>query len=91
MGIKHSIPKEALDILNFFKQVRNLYTHGEGTINQIFLKKNKLSNKGQKKYLLGEKFQLTDEFLKDLEFVIKTIINRFDSRIIRIYPDLIYK
>ncbi len=90
LGIKLTVPKEAINLLNFFKQIRNLYSHGDGTINQIFLKRIYHANKKEKKYKLGEKFHLTDEFIKDLTLTIQFIITQFDSTIIKAFPDLLY-
>ncbi len=91
LGIKFSIPKDAIKLLNFFKQVRNLYTHGDGTINQIFLKRINQVNKKEQKYKLGEKLQLTDQIIKDLIIIIRFIITQFDSIIIKTFPELVYK
>ncbi len=91
LGIKLLIPKGAINLLNFFKQIRNLYIHGDGTINQIFLKRINQVNKKEKKYKLGEKFQLTDQIIEDLMFIIRFIITKFDSIIIKTFPELVYK
>ena len=91
LGVKHSMPKDLIDLLNFFKQIRNLYTHGDGTINQIFLKRIERLAKKKDVYRIGEKLQLTDELIEDLQQIIRGSIIQFDKSITKLYPELIYK
>ena len=91
LGIKHSIHKDFIDLLNFFKQIRNLYTHGDGIINQIFLKRIEPLIRKKDMYRTGEKIQLTDEVIDDLQHIIKSIIIQFDKSLTILYPELIYK
>jgi len=91
LGINHSIHKDHIDLLNFFKQIRNLYTHGDGSINQIFLKKIEPMLKNKDLYRINEKFQLTDEVIEDLHSIINSIIIQFDKTMTKLYPELIYK
>jgi len=91
LGIKHSIHKDLIDLLNFFKQIRNLYTHGDGSINQIFLKRIEPLIRKKDMYRIGEKLQLTDEVIEDLQHIIRLIIIQFDKFITILYPELIYK
>lgn len=91
LGINHLIHKDLINLLNFFKQIRNLYTHGNGTINQIFLKRIKPMLKNKDMYRKSEKFQLTDKLIEDLQHIIRLIIIQFDKSITKLYPELIYK
>lgn len=91
LGIKHSIHEDFIDLLNFFKQIRNLYTHGDGIINQIFLKRIEPLIRKKDMYRTGEKIQLTDEVIDDLQHIIKSIIIQFDKSLTILYPELIYK
>lgn len=91
LGIKHLIHKDLIDLLNFFKQIRNLYIHGDGTINQIFLKRIEPLMRKKDMYRIEEKFQLTDELIEDLLHIIRPVIIQFDKSIIKLYPELMYK
>lgn len=89
LGIKHSIPKTLIDVLDFFKQIRNLYTHGDGIINQIFLKR--IKQKKPETYKIGDKFPLTNKFLGDLGYVLDSTITIFDRSIVEQFPELLHK
>lgn len=91
LGINHSLQKKFINSLIFFKQIRNLYVHGDGTINQIFLKRIEPQFKQQGKYRIGEKFQLTNNLIDGLSETMLFISEQFDSSMIKIYPELIYK
>ena len=91
LGLKHSIKEDFINLLNFFKQIRNLYTHGDGTINQIFLKRTEHLGIKKEKYRKGEKVQLTDELVEDLQNIISSIIIQFDNSLTVLYPELLYK
>ncbi len=91
LGIQHSIEESDLKLLNFFKQIRNLYTHGDGTINQIFIKRIKNIIKDKNRYKKGEKFLLTDKLIKDLELIMKHILTKFDHSLITLFPELLYR
>ncbi len=91
LGVKHSIHEDLINLLNFFKQIRNLYTHGDGTINQIFLKRIEPLGIKKEKYRKGEKVQLTDELVEDLQNIIGSTIIQFDKSLTVLYPELLYK
>lgn len=91
LGIQHTIDESELKLLNFFKQIRNLYSHGDGTINQIFIKRIKNLIKDKNKYKKGVKFLLTDKLIQDLELIMKHILIKFDRSIITLFPELLYK
>ena len=57
LGVKYNISKDLIKLLNFFKQVRNIYAHGDGTITRIFMSKikNYISKSTMENYKLGNK------------------------------------
>ena len=59
LKINHQIGKDDIKKLNEFKQVRNLYTHGDGKINTLFLSKVRDSN-----FKLGEEMIVNTDQLQ---------------------------
>lgn len=88
LGIKHNIPDRAIDLLNYFKQIRNLFAHSDGTISQIFLSRIKHLGFKYKIYKLGEKFKLNEEIIYDINKLIHDIALIFDKSLIKAYPEL---
>ena len=87
LGIKHNIESRELDLLNLFKQFRNLYSHGDGIISYIFL--NKVQKIGKTKdFKLGEKLIVDDELIDDVRIIIFFIGSIFDKAFISSYPEL---
>jgi len=87
------ILKDLIKLLNFFKQVRNIYAHGDGTITRIFMNKikNYIPKNKMENYKLGNKFIIEDQFLRDVDYIFMEITAKFDKCFIKNYPDLIYK
>lgn len=91
LGIKHNISKDLIKQLNFFKQIRNIYAHGDGTITRIFI--NKINNFKSKdemdKYHLGNKFIVEDQDLRDVDDLFMWITSKFDNGLTKLYLDLL--
>jgi len=67
LGLNIEIEKIDVLILNGFKQIKNLYSHGDGTINSLFIKKIQnfgisFSDLGLDDMSLGEKIQIVSFF-----------------------------
>lgn len=84
LKIIHQIGKDDIIKLNEFKQVRNLYTHGDGKINTLFLSKVRDSN-----FKLGKEMIVnTDQLQIYLDLIFKILI-KFDKSLIKKCPELI--
>lgn len=90
-GIEISVKESTLDHLKLFKEVRNLYAHRNGIIDRLFLKKINPELNKDKKYKNGEIFALTEEFIKEVQMVIGNILRKFDMRLTKKYPEIIYE
>ncbi len=93
LSIKHNISEDLIRWLNFYKQIRNIYAHGDGTITRIFRSKIKkiISNINMNNFQLGNKFIVEDHVLTDLDFIFMSITAKFDQALLKIYPDLLFK
>ncbi len=84
LDIEHKLTSEDINELIRFKQLRNIYAHGDGTITQIYIDKIPETN-----YKLGERLEITQEIkFKSYHIIIKTI-NAFDKAFIEKYPEII--
>ena len=84
LGLKHSLTENEINSLIEFKLLRDLYAHGDGTVTQIYL--DKVPNS---KVNLGDKLNLTLELIIESYTTVIKILNKFDSALIEVYPDLI--
>jgi len=84
--IHHQIKNKDIEMLKEFQQVRNIYAHGNGKVNQILLQKS--SNLG---YNLGDKIELTPEFFSLYEGPIISLMTEFDIALIKEYPFFEFK
>lgn len=83
LKINHQIENNDINKLNEFRQVRNLYAHGDGKINTLFLSKVRDSN-----FKLGEEFIInTDQLQIYLDLIFKILI-KFDKFFIKKFPEL---
>ncbi len=82
--INHNISNDTITELLELKLIRDIYTHGDGEINQIFLKKTKI-----KKIKLGEKIPLTLELINRAFSVTQTIVKQLDLQLIKKYPEMV--
>lgn len=76
-------------MLDFFKQIRNLYSHGDGKVNRIFINKIRKIPFETEGYKLGKKIVLTDEDISDFNFILITALGRFDNAFVKSYPEII--
>lgn len=88
LGIKHGIESRTLELLNLFKQFRNLYSHGDGIISYIFLNKVEKMGHKTKYFKLGEKLIVDNELIDDVRSIILFISSVFDKAFIGSYPEL---
>ncbi len=93
LSIKHNISEDLIKLLNFFKQMRNIYAHGDGTITRIFKSKIKLfiSKENMNNFQLGNKLIIKDHVLENVELLITLIIAEFDNALLKLYPGLLFK
>ncbi len=64
------------------KQIRNIFTHGDGTITRRYLSKVFPSD-----YKLGEKFRLSLEMLDYYQGLALEVLKKFDKALIDKNPD----
>ena len=79
LGIKHNISKDSIDILSGYKLIRNLYAHGDGTVNQIFLEQIKRYDLGLSSLTIGKKLELDSLLLLRILTIIFKICKEFDK------------
>ena len=88
--IKHSVSLEDSILLQNFREIRHLYVHGEGRIDERFY-----NERFQPKYFpkielnLGKKLQLTDDLILELWGVAIDVAKFFDITLTELYPELI--
>ncbi len=86
-GIKLSIPKEWLNDLEELKLIRDIYVHGDGRINEIFLKKSRY----KEQYELGETITLSVGLLAGIRDNLNIIAKIFDRKFVESFPEVIDK
>ena len=79
LGIKYNISKEYIDKLSGYKLIRNLYAHGDGTINQIFYEQIKRYDLGLSSLTIGNKLELDFPLLTMIFATIFKICTEFDK------------
>jgi hypothetical protein len=83
--LNHNLNSNLIDELQKFKIIRNLFAHGNGTINQKYL--NNFPNSNQK---FGEKLNLIPELIFKYFNLSSEIIAYFDDALLKIFPELTY-
>ena len=83
-GIDHKIESTKIAILNKYRKIRNLYAHGNGFVNKIFLEQTKLFE-----YEIGEKLEITLEMVNEFLITIIEIAKSFDKALLLKFPSLI--
>ncbi len=83
LGLKHKLPQEDINELKKFRQIRNLYVHGDGTINELFFEKYPDSP-----FKIGEKFEINEELLNNLVQKLIKILDQFDEQMLKAYSEL---
>lgn len=84
-NLNHNLDSKLINELQKFKIIRNIFTHGNGTINQNYL--NYFPNSNQK---FGEKLNLTTKFIYKYYSLSSEIITYFDDALLKIFPELTY-
>ena len=84
LGIKHKIEEKKMNQLLELKLIRDIYIHGEGEVNQIYLKKSK-----RKDRKLGEKIPLNLDTINEILSVTQSIITQLDKNFIKGYKETI--
>lgn len=90
LEIKHSVSLKDSILLQNFREIRHLYVHGEGRIDEKFYNK-----RFKPKYFpkieinVGRKFQLTDDLIFELWGVAIDVAKFFDIGLTELYPELI--
>ncbi len=82
--INYNISNDTITELLELKLIRDIYTHGDGEVNQIFLKKTKIKN-----IKLGEKIPLTLELINRAFSVTQAIVKQLDLQLIKKYPETV--
>ncbi len=88
LGLRHGITEDEIMALNDFKQLRNLFAHGDGTITRSFLKK---VQEPSLKLGLGDKLQITKEIKNKAWEIVLQVVMKFDEVLVKTYPELSYK
>lgn len=83
LGIKAKFQEEDLKILEEFRQLRNVFIHGDGKVNLIYLSKIPYSNKK-----LGDKLEINIEIITDYMKSIREILEKFDEQLLNQFPEL---
>lgn len=85
-GIKHNITEQEIYDISELRQIRNLFTHGDGTVTHIYLNRVK-----DTPYKLGEKLKITTELHKHAGDIVYRITKKFDEALLIKYPELTHK
>ncbi len=94
LGLNIKIEKKDISILNGLKQIKNLYSHGDGIVNSLFLKKLhadkiKFIDLGLKTTPLGAKLQINLKLIKELEKLLLNVGSIIDKSLTSKYPEII--
>jgi len=83
--INHTINDNLIKELDKFRIIRNLFAHGNGTINQNYL--NYFPNSSQR---FGDRLDLTTDLIYKYQNLSSEIIIFFDDALLQIFPELTY-
>ncbi len=86
LGLKHNLSKTDIVELTKFRQVRNLYVHGDGRVDNLFNDKNPNSP-----YVKGQKYKIDDNLLNDMVLLFINCIQQFDDSLLHSFPALSIK
>lgn len=90
LEIKHSVSLEDSILIQNFREIRHLYVHGEGRIDERFY-----NERFKPKYFpkielnLGKKLHLTDDIIRELGGAAIDVAKFFDIALTELYPELI--
>ncbi len=89
--IQYNISNDLFEELEFYKKIRNLFAHGDGTIDYRFLdnKKPYLKNHiNSNRLKIGEKFPLNLWAISQIQDKILKVLKEFDRALVKKYPEL---
>jgi len=94
IGLDIKIEEKDISILNGFKQIRNLYIHGDGNINLLFMKKIQrykitFEDLTLPDLSIGEEIKVDMKLIKKLEKLTFKIVGIIDDSLKSKYPDLL--
>ena len=84
MSIKHNISSDELNKLHKFKQLRNIYIHGNGIVTHNY--QYKIQNFDSE---IGTKIELTDKLLNQIRLIVDSVVLSFDHSLTTHFPELI--
>lgn len=84
LNLNHDIKNDTINNLMESKLIRDIYIHGEGIVNQTFLKK---TNRNDIK--LGDKVFLSIDTINDILETIKEIASKIDLCLVKTYSNVI--
>jgi len=95
LGLNIKIEKKDISILNGFKQIKNLYSHGDGIVNSLLMKKFQafkivFNDLGLDNLFLGDKVQINMKLIKELEKLLFKVSSILDESLTSKYPEIIY-
>lgn len=89
LKIHHQISKRDFRELRFYKDIRNLFAHGDGTIDYNFIRKCKFKLKNYEGIKVGKKFPLDFETILEAFNIIIYTAKAFDKALISAHTELI--
>ena len=94
LGLNIKIEEKDISMLNGYKQIKNLYSHGEGIVNTIFLKKFQafkidFIDLGLNKSSLGDKLQINMKLINELKKLLFKVCSILNKSLVSKYPEII--
>ncbi len=83
--LNHNLDSNSINDVQKFKIIRNIFAHGNGTINQKYV--SNFPNSNQK---IGEKLNLTTKLINKYFYLSLEISTYFDDALLKIFPELTY-
>lgn len=84
LGIKVDFQEEELKLIEEFRQLRNVYIHGNGKVSLIYLSKIPHSDKN-----LGESLDISKDIILDYMKPIRYLMEKIDKQLIYQFPEII--
>lgn len=86
LSLNFNVEKNLIIKMDEYKLIRNLFVHGNGTINRLYLSK---TQNCDLKY--GEKIEITLDLLDEIFNVAIVVLNKFDAIMVKKFPELLQK
>ena len=83
IGLNHKISDDQIIKLKELKQIRNLYAHGDGRVNEIFLAKVPKCS-----FNVGDKYLIDGDKVNDYHLFVYELLSAFDKVVIKANPEL---